>query len=166
MATTKTIYGQPFRFGDSILQDQTLVTSDGQISENRVCLIENIWDDLLSNSSNVKSNGNENRPYFYWEFTQTNIEGEDITVQIAAPKPKNGLFESPYDPETGSSDWAKFWLGKFKTAEENADYTIQPKEIVLHGTKYIDTSGDLVEVEERRIENNHLGDITNLLLTF
>ena len=49
-AKTKTIYGQAWVQGDSLVQEQLLVSSDPKIpvTENVISLIDNIWDNLTT----------------------------------------------------------------------------------------------------------------------
>lgn len=167
MDNTKLIKGQVWISGDSLLQDQILILPNGTSSTNTVPLINNIWEDLLSEGGQYKTN---KKGYFYWEAKMTDVENNDVevTVMIECPRPKDGLFEEPYDPEKGKGEWAKYWLTKYKTTAENAleKMTIQKKEIVFPGTEYINQYGELVKVEEKRVTNDNLGDISNLLSMF
>lgn len=167
--TGKIIKGQAMIIGDSLVQNQTLISSSG-VSENIVPLIKNIWEDLLKADGAHEYKSNLKKTYFYWEYKMTDSEDDttEITRMIECPRPKEGLFEEPYDPANGKGDYAKVWLTRFKTAADNAksSYTIQPKEIVFPGTKYINPQGDMVDVEEKRVCNDNLGDITNLLAIF
>lgn len=165
---TKTIKGQAWISGNSLLQDQTIISTTGAVSSNVVALIDNIWEDLTSSNGTFKSN--DKKTYFYWEYKMTDSFDDtvEVTVKIECPRPKNGLFTEPYDPSVGKNDWEKYWLSKFKVAYDNAAkyYTIQPKEIVFPGTEYVNPQGEVVTVEERSEANNNLGDITNLLTLF
>ena len=163
----KIIKGQAWVSGDSLLQDQILVLPGGKHSVNTVPLIENIWEDLRSENGTYKSN---KKGYFYWECKMTDSENDDVEIPILVecPRPKDGLFEEPYDPSMAKGEWERYWLTKFKTTQDNAleKMTIQKKEIVFPGTEYINQYGELVKVEEKRVTNNDLGDISNLLSMF
>ena len=165
---SKTIKGQAWIQGNSLVQDQILITTGGQTSENVIVLIENIWDDLKSDSGTYKTN---DKGYFYWEYEMTDSEDDDVTVtvKIECPKPKEGLFTEPYDPDSYNGKYAKYWVEKFKTAAENYEYkaAIQKKEIVFPGTEYVNPNdGSLVTVKEMKVKNTDIGDITNLLNLF
>ena len=168
--TSKTIKGQAWIMGNKLLQDQTLILSNGETSNNTVALVEDIWKDLTSDNGTYKYNG---KSYFYWTYKMTSMEDDSVEVEvmIECPRPKDGMWgEGPFDQElaTAKGDWAKYWLKKFKTAYDNAvnSQTIQPKEILFPGTKYVTSTGDLKEVEEKRIQRDDLGDIENLLSAF
>ena len=164
----KIIKGQAWVSGDSLVQDQILLTENGKSSENTVVLIANIWDDLTKASGNeYKTN---NKGYFFWEVEMTSMENDDIIVKvnIECPKPKQGLFQEPYDPESVDSSYAKYWVGKMKTAQENYEneYAIQRKEVVFDGCTYLDQEGQEVELPDYTFNNSDIGDITNLLSLF
>ena len=165
---TKLIKGQAWINGNSLVQDQILITADGKSCENTVVLIEDIWDDL------TKASGNEyqtnNKGYFFWEVEMTSLESDDDTVKvnIECPRPKPGLFQEPYDPESVDSSYAKYWVNKMKIAQENYEneYAIQRKEVVFDGTTYLDQEGNTEEIPDYVFNNSDLGDITNLLSLF
>ena len=48
----KIIKGQAWISGNSLVQDQILLTDNGKSSENTVTLIDDIWDDLTKASGN------------------------------------------------------------------------------------------------------------------
>lgn len=163
----KIIKGQAWIYENSLVQDQTLITTNGT-SENTVVLIENIWDDLTKASGNqYKTN---NKGYFYWEVDMTSMEDDDVEVKVnvECPKPKPGLFQEPYDPDSVDSSYAKYWVGKMKTAQENYDneYAIQRKEVVFTGSTYLDQTGEAVVLDDYTFINSDLGDISNLLSLF
>lgn len=164
----KIIKGQAWISGDSLVQDQILLTDTGKSSENTVELIANIWDDLTKASGNeYKTN---NKGYFFWEVEMTSMEDDDVTVKvnIECPKPKPGLFQEPYDPDSVDSSYAKYWVAKMKTAQENYEneYAIQRKEVVFNGCTYQDQEGRDVELPDYTFNNSDIGDITNLLSLF
>jgi hypothetical protein len=167
MAISKLIKGQAWITPEGkLLQEQTLITSAGT-SSNVVSLIDNIWDDLTKEGTYKY---NEKKTYFYWEYKMTSIEDDntEVTVMIECPKPKEGLFEEPYDPSKVKGEYAKYWVGKLKTTAENyaARCTIQPREVVFPGTEYVNSLGEIVKVEKTSVSRDDLGDITNLLASF
>ena len=80
------------------------------------------------------------------------------------------LLDNAKDRDKGIEELltqAKYWSNKFNEVAERyqQSYTIQPKEIVFQGTEYIEPgTGNVKKVEEKRVENNNMGDITNLLI--
>ena len=162
---TTLIKGQAWISGNSLVQDQIMVVPGVDSFSNTIVLIDNIWEDLTSASGQYKTN---NKGYFYWEYKQTMIDNPDveITVNFECPKPKAGLFEPPYDPEQVEGEYAKYWVSRLKTAEENYNKSIaiQKKEIIFPETEYLSwETGDSKKVEKTVIENNDLGPIDNLL---
>lgn len=176
---TKTILGQAWIFHnngtDSLVQDQILVTTKG-MSENTVVLIPNIWNDLTDEEPSAQYHYKTNKKgYFYWEVEMTSMEDDDIKVKvnIECPKPKPGLFQEPYDPDSYNNDtYSKYWVAKMKTAKENYEneYAIQRKEVVFKGfdtDTYQDQTGEyLNDYNDYTFNNSDLGDITNLLSLF
>ena len=92
--TGKIIKGQAMIIGDSLVQNQTLISSSG-VSENIVPLIKNIWEDLLKADGAHEYKSNLKKTYFYWEYKMTDSEDDttEITRMIECPRPKEGLFE-------------------------------------------------------------------------
>ena len=165
MSETKMIKGQAWISGKSLVQDQVMVVPGVDSFSNTICLIEDIWEDLTSASGQYKTNGHG---YFYWEYKQTSMENPDVEVTIffECPKPKEGLFKPPYDPDEVEGDYAKYWVARYKTADENYNYNyaIQKKEIVFPETEYYSwKTGEFETIEETKVENNDLGPIDNLL---
>jgi hypothetical protein len=173
MSKSKTIYGQAWIHGNSLVQEQLLVVSGSSVvSENIVVLIDDIWDNLTKESESCefgyKTNG---KKYFYWEVQMTDLEDDSIVhkVKIECPAPKEGLFSEPYDPEKATGSYAKYWINHYKTAQENneASFAIQKKSVTFPGSNYFNFStGELKKTEDIIIENNDLGDISNLLGLF
>lgn len=159
----KVIYGQAWIFEDKLVQDITRFSEDGTCTTGLETIIDNIWDDLLSDGGQWKSNG---KGYFYWEVDQTSMENDDVTVKvmIPCPQPKFGLFEEPLDPEEGS-EYAQMWKKRIQTRRENAEKetTIQRKEIYLQGFSFIDENGNTVTYPEMTVNNTPDGDIASLL---
>lgn len=168
---SKTIKGQAWIEGNSLVQEQILFIPGKSITAtNVVVLINDIWADLMSSAGKYKVSPNNSR-YFYWEYKQTDTADDDneITVRIECPKPKEDLFNEPYNPDDYESEWAKYWVGKMKEAVSNYETraAIQKKEIIFPGTEYVDPgTGELVKVSETRVKNTDVSDITNLLNLF
>lgn len=171
MAESKILYGQAYIIHrsngiDSLVQDQILVVPGQAAANNVVELVGNVWTDLKSEGT-YKWNG---KKYFYWEYKMTDIEDDDTThiVKFECPKPREGFFKQEDTLENLQGDYAKYWFKKYQTAKENFEYkeTIQRKEFLLPPTQYVNASGELVKVDEIRVQNNDLGDITNLLGLF
>lgn len=161
---TKTVYGQAFISGDSLVQDVILL-SDKTQSENTLEIIPNIWEDLQSKSGQYKTN---NKGYWYWEVSMTDMENPDVNVKVKVPcpKPDPSLFDFDFEEKETDSDWTKYWKGKMKSTFEspyNSTNGLQSKEIILPGTKYIDQNGNIVELQEIKHTRDNLGDIQNLL---
>lgn len=168
MEDFKIIKGQAWISGDSLVQDQIMVIPGVDSVSNVVCLIKNIWEDLVSSSGQYKTN---DKGYFYWEYKQTFIDNPDleITVNFECPSPKPGLFSEPYDPDAVQGDYAKYWVNKFKIAAENYEerIAIQRKQITFPGTEYIEAnSGQIREIEQVTVDNTDLGTIENLLTLY
>jgi hypothetical protein len=169
-AQTKSIYGQAYIIGNSLVQDIIFLVTDGKNtsrSENTVIVIEDIWEDLLS----VSGQAIEGRPgYWYWEVDMTDIEDPDTTVKmrINCPKPGPEVFNNDFEIEPGDSDWAKYWKGKIQEALDspfNSKNALTPEEVILPGTKYIDQNGDLVTLEDVKVTREGLSDVQNLMMS-
>ena len=167
---SKTIKGQAWIFGDKLIQEQILILADGKTSTNQVAIIDDIWDNLVNGSSTYPIKTNDKKNYFFWEYEMTDTLDDTTTklIKLECPMPKEGLFTEPYDPTTGKTEWAKYWLNKYKTTEENAEVMkIKKTEYTLPGTKRLNFStGQQETTEDIKIENNDIGDITNLLSMF
>ena len=164
MATSKTIYGQAFILGDSLVQDMILLTETTQ-SENTVVIIENIWDDLKSTSGTAKTN---KKGYWYWEVEMSDTEDTDkkVKVKVSCPKPGPEIFDDDFEDASGDSEWTAYWKAKMRQTRDslyNSTNGLQQKEVTLPGTKYMNQNGEIVEVEETTYTRNDLGDIQNLL---
>ena len=166
MSESRIVKGQAWIQGDKLVQEQILITPGSVSSTNVVALIENIWEDLIGTGT-YKTNG---RGYFYWEYKMTDTEDDNVemVVKFECPKPKEGLFQEPYDTSKCSGEYSKYWVGRLKTAVDNFELksTVQRKEVIFPGTTYVDSKGDVVELEDTKFSNNDLGDITNLLNIF
>lgn len=174
--TTKTIKGQAWISGNSLVQDQILLTTGGKSSENTIVIIQNIWEDLteMSDSHIYKTN---NKGYFFWEVEMTSMEDDNtnVTVNIECPKPNisvapfnNPEPDSQWTADEISGNYAKYWVSKLAEIIKNAEneYAIQRKEVIFEGLTYEDQTGADVEVENYTFNNSDIGDITNLLSLF
>lgn len=173
MSNTVTIKGQPWIYDNSqVLQDQTLITPNAT-ADNTVVLIDDIWDDLLSNNGLWKQG---NKPgYFYWEFKQTDsdtsllIDGNytEVDIRLDCPKPKPGLLDKFFPAGTSpkdwgdddtinsvfESDWARHWAKEFRDADANYSKTgcLQKKEVSFITKEKInydlssETAGEVIE---------------------
>ena len=164
MSESRIIKAQPYLLGNTLYQDQILVTTTGT-TQNTIALIEDIWTDLITGPSTAKTNG---KGYFYWEVQMTDIEDDTVqqTIKFECPRPYEEVFE---DLENSDTEYGKYWADKMKTAIENYEYkiAIQKKEIVFEGSNYVDyNTGDVVEVEKTKVTNNDLADVQNLLSLF
>jgi hypothetical protein len=186
----KIIYGQPYIKGDSLVQDQTKITSRGKVIDiPAAVIIEDIWDNLKNNNpytyndTSATYKTNNKKDYFYWEVKQTSIESDDIevTINFECPKPKDGLFddlwENKIEPDDNSvlskGDYAAYWYKKIYTSRVNYqnEMTVQKKEVTFEPVTMTDYSkdnfGEVREVLPRyTIKNDDLGDISNLLSLF
>lgn len=176
----KIILGQAWIFENKLMQDQTVIYPGGKYTENTVVLIDDIWDNLFNHGGSeddgtqYKTNG---KGYFYWPIKCTPLYSDDETVEvfIECPKPREdeqierlGEVEIQEGEDT-TQEWAKYWKKRLDTTMENVrkNLTIQRKEIILPGTKWIDPEGNVQETEEKVIQTDHeLGSIANLLMMF
>lgn len=166
---SKTVYGQAYIYNDSLIQE-TITFTEGQsdcINGINV-IVENIWTDLMSASGQYRFNGAKN--YFFWPYTMTSVEDDDVTVTVNynCPQPKEGLLTPDMADNSVSGEWAKYWLAKIKEANTNAEnaLAIQRKEITFPGSSYIGQDGEVTTIDDYVFRNNDLGDITNLLNLF
>lgn len=164
--SSKTIKGQAWIQGDSLVQEQILIAPGLASSTNVISLIPDIWADLTSGAGKYKTNG---KGYFWWEIKVTDMnEDSEVTIKYECPRPKEGLYLEPYDLSKADGEYSKYWIGRLKAAVANyeASSAIQKKEIVFPGTSYINQNGNLVELTETKENNSDIGDITNLLGMF
>lgn len=164
---SKTLKGQAWIEGDSLVQEQVLVIPGQATTTSVITVIDNIWEDLKSDAGKWKTN---DRGYFYWEYKQTDISNDDIevTVKLECPRPKDDTFNYPFNPDKVNGKWAKYWVGKLKLATENYEnsYTVQRKEVTFHGgrTRYT-LDGKTVTDPDIKVTNPDT-DMTNFLNIF
>lgn len=154
----------------SLVQEQILILPDGRTCSNQVELISDVFDNLLNGDAGEYQVKTNNKGYFYFTYKMTDTADEqaEVEVNIEAPRPIPGLFEEPYDPTTGKTEWAKFWLTKLKNTQDNLKImNIQRAEYTLPGSTRMNwQTGETETLEEITVVNNDLGDITNLLNLF
>lgn len=164
MSDEKIIKGNVWIQGNSLVQEQLLILPKKDIITNVVTLIEDIWKDLTTEGTYKY---NQKKTYFYWEYQETSHEDDmvEITSKFECPRPKEGLFKEPYDPESVTGEYAKHWVGILKNAQENYEnkIAIQKKEVTFKGSSYVGLDGNVVKVNDIQVKNNDIGDITNLL---
>lgn len=165
---SRTVKGQPWISGDSLVQDQILlVTTDGREvrqAEGLCVLIENIWDDLTSTTGTWK----KKKKQFFWEVEVSDTAGDsgsDATVKVLVecPKPGPELFKFDFEPAEGDSEWTIAWKEKFKTTEAsiyNSKNAVYRKEIILPGTKYIKFGNVLTSEQDVAVEDEN-GNFTS-----
>ncbi len=168
---TKILYGQAWVNDGSLWQDQIVVTGLDLINQT-IKIIDDIWEDLLSDEGTYKTNG---KGYFYWEINMTDVGDDSIinTVFYECPKPDRSKLTDEDDNllelNDVSGDYATYWLQKFITATDNYETSsaIQKKEITFPGTSYIaptsDGGSEVITLAETKIQNTDIGDISNLL---
>lgn len=169
-AETKTIYGQAYITGKSLVQDVIflVVTNGGKNvvqSENTVIIIEDIWSDLLDKNGTSKKG---RKGYWYWEVEMTDIDEPDhnVKMKIGCPKPGPEVFDYNYEPSENDSEWAAYWKEKMLEAINspyNSTNAITPAEVTLPGTKYVDQNGDLITLNEVKVSRDGLSDVQNLM---
>ena len=166
---SKILYGNIWiSGGKSLVQDIIVVLPTGQMLDNTIILIEDIWEDLLSESGKSKNNG---KNYFYWIVSVTDTGNDDLSHEICYQTPEPNLITNPELRDKiikGNSDWAKYWKNRIETVEKNYEekYAIQRKSVTLQGSQWIDQEGNVKVIETSTHQNNSLGDIENLLGIF
>jgi hypothetical protein len=163
-------YGQAYILGNQLIQDTITFTEDGHAYNGTNIIIEDIWEDLLADSHQYKKSG---KKYFYWEYTQTNDEDQDILIKYEAPSPKPGLFDpsglEELNPDDYNGEYPKYWIEKINEAKKNYEdkTAIQKKEIVFADNKTVNfDNGAIVNNSKYTVKNNDLGFIENLLAMF
>lgn len=175
MEENKTIFGQAWIFGNSLVQDQIFVTTNG-MSEGTAVLISNIWEDLTSEEGSHQYKTNK-KGYFYWEVEMTSMDDDSITVKVNIECPKPDItLEEFRDPEPDSEwtaseiaeNYKKYWIVKLAKIKKDAEneYAIQRKEVIFKGNTYQDQTGQDIEKPDYTFNNSDIGDITNLLNLF
>lgn len=158
---SRTVKGQPWILGDSLVQDQILlVTTDNRTVREATgvyTVVQNIWEDLLSTTGTWK----KVKKSFFWEVEVSDTSddrGTDAIVKqlFECPKPEPELFGYDFEPKSSDSEWTLYWKGKFKTAESsvyNGTNAVYRKEVILPGTKYIKFGNALTQGQDVKVEN-------------
>ncbi len=161
-------YGQAYIVENSLVQDTVTFNETGDSFNGTNTIISDIWEDLLAETHQYKKSG---KKYFYWEYTQTNDEGDDIKIKFEAPMPKENLF----DDESGdlredlTGEYPKYWIERIKKSRENYENkaAIQKKEVVFADNKTVNfETGEVQNNESYTVKNNDTGFIENLLSLF
>ena len=164
-------YGQAFILKNSLIQDIVKFTDTGGAYNGTNVIIEDIWEDLMSGSHQYQRAG---KKYFYWEYTMTNDEGENILIKFECPNPKPGLFDSTgmeeeLNPDDYEGEYPKYWAEKINEARKNYEdkMAIQKKEIVFAENTTVNyEDGSIVVNEKYTVKNDNLGFVEKLLSLF
>lgn len=165
---SKTLYGNAWISGNKLYQDTITILPSGEMLDNTVTLIEDVWEDLLSDGGKWKTNG---KGYFYWIISYTDIGDDNLIHEVCFQCPEPNLVTIPDLRDKiikGKSDWAEFWKKRIESVEKNFEeaYAIQRKSITLQGTEWIDQEGNVQKIETDTHQLNNFGDIENLLSMF
>ena len=162
----KICYGQAYIIDDQLIQDTITFTETGQSFNGTNVIIENIWEDLLASSHQYKKSG---KKYFYWEYTQTNDEGQDIFIKYEAPTPKENLFGEDLNPNDWEGEYPKYWVSKIVESIKNYEdkAAIQKKEIIFADNKTVNfETGEPQNNSGYTVKNTDTGFIESLLSLF
>ena len=114
---TRTVYGYPYVFKDSLIQDQLFMiqmpNGSANTSKNTVILIKNIWEDLKKETGKYLVKQAKGDSWFWDDNTLvvTDTETEkNIKYKLQIPIPNKNIFEnSSKNNDREESDWAKYW---------------------------------------------------------
>ena len=114
---TRTVYGYPYVFKDSLIQDQLFMiqmpNGSANTSKNTVTLIKNIWEDLKKETGKYLVKQAKGDSWFWDDNTLvvTDTETEkNIKYKLQIPIPNKNIFEnSSENNDREESDWAKYW---------------------------------------------------------
>lgn len=161
---SKTIKGQAWICDDKVFQTLTVYEDNGNVSEKQNVLVENIWDDLMSEGTYKSSS---NGKVFFWEYQMTDPEEDTLTITtiIECPKPKYGL-----DLTNGVGKWCTYWRERIETYAENYEKrsTISPTSVEFGEYDYLNpATGEIEHKPARSVRRDDgLGDLSNLLYLF
>jgi len=136
---------------------QIWTNTDTGATEEHV-IVSDIWADLYNGTNHLYVKKNNN--HFFWVYDYTNDKAIDEKRLYECPSyPISQTF-----PSTANGDYVNY----YKKIQERSGkvYRIQPTEVILKGTSYIDEWGNERIYEDTVWYNTDLGDITNLLGTF
>ena len=114
---TRTVYGYPYIYKDSLIQDQLFMIQmpncSANTSKNTVTLIKNIWEDLKKETGKYLVKQAKGDSWFWDDNTLvvTDTETEkNIKYKLQIPIPNKNIFEnSSENNDREESDWAKYW---------------------------------------------------------
>ena len=114
---TRIVYGYPYVFKDSLIQDQLFMiqmpNGSANTSKNTVILIKNIWEDLKKETGKYLVKQAKGDSWFWDDNTLivTDTETEkNIKYKLQIPVPNKNIFEnSSENNDREESDWAKYW---------------------------------------------------------
>ena len=184
MSVSKTLLGQAWLTTSdnatkiSLVQEQTLILDNGNLANNVVVLIDDVYDNLMNGSEEYPVKTNATKKYFFWEVkvTDTADDSREVTIRVECPKPLSNTFEEPYvyDENIHKTEWAKFWVERLAVMSSNLDKTyIQKQEYTLPTSDRVsfnpndwdDPQGpeSWIPADEIKVIVNDIGDVTNLL---
>ena len=113
---TRIVYGYPYVFKDSLIQDQMLMIQMpngwANTSKNTITLIKNIWEDLKKETGKYSVKQAKGDAWFWDDSTLvvTDTETEkNIKYKLQIPIPSKSIFSNFQDNEKGESEWASYW---------------------------------------------------------
>lgn len=113
---TRIVYGYPYVFKDSLIQDQMLMIQMpngwANTSKNTITLIKNIWEDLKKETGKYSVKQAKGDAWFWDDSTLvvTDTETEkNIKYKLQIPIPSKSVFENTPGNEKGESEWASYW---------------------------------------------------------
>ena len=113
---TRIVYGYPYVFKDSLIQDQMLMIQMpngwANTSKNTITLIKNIWEDLKKETGKYSVKQAKGDAWFWDDSTLvvTDTETEkNIKYKLQIPIPSKSVFSNFQDNEKEESEWASYW---------------------------------------------------------
>ena len=113
---TRIVYGYPYVFKDSLIQDQMLMIQMpngwANTSKNTITLIKNIWEDLNKETGKYSVKQAKGDAWFWDDSTLvvTDTETEkNIKYKLQIPIPSKSVFSNFQDNEKEESEWASYW---------------------------------------------------------
>lgn len=114
---TRIVYGYPYIYKDSLIQDQLFMiqmpNGSANTSKNTVTLIKNIWEDLKKETGKYLVKQAKGDSWFWDDNTLvvTDTETEkNIKYKLQIPIPNKNIFEnSSENNDREESDWTKYW---------------------------------------------------------
>ena len=113
---TRIVYGYPYVFKDSLIQDQIFMIQMpngwANTSKNTITLIKNIWEDLKKETGKYSVKQAKGDAWFWDDSTLvvTDTETEkNIKYKLQIPIPSKSVFSNSQDNEKEESEWASYW---------------------------------------------------------